>query len=1033
MQVRTGLGHSLSRFSLFSVILLLMTVSGLPPVAALAAERGIVIEDFESGSVTLDSYPDQDQDPDSWSLITNNTHEGDYALRINGNSWKTMGIAPYTITGETVWQVAVYVDNIGEMQGFGIGDGVNELIYTMAGDDLPEGPEWWTVYQGAYGTGHWRVYLLPIGEDWFATHAYLPNIDKLIFVNDCDSGNGTTIFDTIIDVTTDLPVPPEITVSRNIRSMDKIATDRYRAEVQFYADVVDPDSETHTFHWDFGDDQTSSEQNPTHDFIVEANYPYTVSCVVHDPDNQADSDTLQVSVETGVDNSPLIVNFVGDIMTGRGYENHGGIIDTYGIDALYTPTKGIFGDAADLSMANLEVSYTDGGTPHPTKSVVFRARPENFIGVVNAGIDLVTLGNNHIIDYGEVGMLQTIALCDQYGIGHDGAGINDYFAMLPSYRTERGVRLAFLGFSNRTGRRWNSQPFLDAGASKCGFAYNLPKNLESAIGDTRSQADIVIVQTHTGNEYMTSPPDEDEPGGAKIIAGGVHKHLTIEHVADNGDVLPENEDFLFRHEPLPTERALRRLALDLGADVLINHHPHVVQGFESYNGKLIAHSMGNFIFELPYIETMSTMVLSLEIDKTGITGYTFKPAWIDDYITQPATGQFGRELIDRLADYSRPMGAVVAYDADNNLGRIHLSYDDAQASTEQYDLTVPCRQEGDYQLSKPIPVTGPGNLSRIIAVNGENLGDYEISFGREVLWHGTFEDEGATLWDDNTSDEWLDDTVSYKGERSLALRRSSSAGTFVGTDQERHPPCVPTKRHSFSGWLKADNTNGANMLARFYSSRSASSYITSTQLGPAFEGTSDWFHQWAELETPEEATYFEVRCTMDPPDSGEGMSWFDEIKFIEWDEWQTGAPDLAVASPNNYRFIQIRSNDPAVAEITVSYEETAYVHLLTQVPGQTVEVPSGRISQNFPNPFNPSTNIELTAPAGNPVKVSLEIYDVKGRLVNTLFNGTLQGNERRTFIWDGTDADGERQASGVYFSRARFASRTESRKMIMLK
>ena len=71
---------------------------------------------------------------------------------------------------------------------------------------------------------------------------------------------------------------------------------------------------------------------------------------------------------------PLTVNFVGDVFTGRGYENNGGIIDTYGVEALFDPTLGIFGEAADVNVANLEVSYTDRGTPHPTKSVVFRSR-----------------------------------------------------------------------------------------------------------------------------------------------------------------------------------------------------------------------------------------------------------------------------------------------------------------------------------------------------------------------------------------------------------------------------------------------------------------------------------------------------------------------------------------------------------------------------------------------------------------------------------------------------------------------------------
>ena len=92
---------------------------------------------------------------------------------------------------------------------------------------------------------------------------------------------------------------------------------------------------------------------------------------------------------------------------------------------------------------------------------------------------------------------------------------------------------------------------------------------------------------------------------------------------------------------------------------MINHHPHVLQGFESYRGKLIAHSLGNFVFDLPYAETMPTLVLTLEMDKHGITGQRITPAFIDDWIPRPATGNLGREIIGWLADASRPMNAIV--------------------------------------------------------------------------------------------------------------------------------------------------------------------------------------------------------------------------------------------------------------------------------------------------------------------------------------------------------------------------------------
>jgi len=994
------------------------------------------VEDFESGSVILDSYPDQDQNPGAWELTTSNTYEGSaYALRIYGNSWKTQSIDAIAVADSTVWQVAVYVEDLGEMQAFGLSDGTNELLYTVAGDQLPEDSKWWTVYQGAFAPGQWVAYLLPIGEDWHATHGYYPTIDTLIYVNDNDGGGGVaTVFDAIVDVSEDQPVAPQVNASHVVRKVVELSASRYRAGVQFYGDVVDPDSPSHDFHWDFGDGATSAEQNPYHDFIVEADYSYAVGLVATDPDGMTGADTCQVSVEPGEGELPVTINFVGDIMIGRNYESSGGIIDTYGVDAIFEPTYPILGDAADVSYANLECPFTDQGEPHPTKSVVFRARPENIVGVANAGIDMVTLGNNHIVDYGEEGMLQTMDLLDQHGVRWSGAGVSDYFALQPSYWTERGVRMAFLGLSNRTGRRWNYQPFLDAGASKCGFAYLIAKNLEESVAATRAQADILIVQTHSGNEYQTDAPSEDDPGGAfpDFPAHG-HAHGEEHFTVEANLIGPEHPDIHFRIEPLPSERALRRMALDLGADVLINHHPHVLQGFESYDGKLIAHSLGNFIFDLWYPETMPTIVLTLEVDEDGIRGYRFTPAWIDDFITHPATGMLGREIMDRLADYSRPMGALVAVDASTSEARIHLNPDAVSAELNAYQQTAPLRVEDGFAVSRPVELTGPGCLARVLDATGDGLTNYEIRAGREILWHGGFEDEGATFWDDNSNDEWLDDTEALVGARSLALRRQSSDHDPVGTDLERHLPCDPGKAHSFAGAIKTDNAEGANILARFYENRYSSNILSDTEIGPPLSGTADWLRQWWNLETPENAYYFELRATLDVPDSGEGRAWFDELKLIEWEPWQPGQPGLDLPDPNNYRFLQVRTTETEVIEVTLSYEQARYEDVLTGASGPADAAPGGRLSQNYPNPFNPSTRIELAVPAGERTPVDLAIYDVRGRRLVTLFQGELAGGTQRGFTWDGHDERGYTLPSGVYFSRARIGDRTESRKMILLK
>ncbi|MBM4119124.1 hypothetical protein FJ251_15580, partial [bacterium] len=760
---------------------------------------------------------------------------------------------------------------------------------------------------------------------------------------------------------------------------------------------------------------------PYHDFVVAADYLYAVGLTVTDPDALTGGDTCQVAVEPGQPQGPITVNFVGDIMIARAYEAPGGIIDDYGVDAIFAPTKPIFGDAADLSVCNLECSFTDQGTPHPTKSVNFHARPENFVGIVNAGIDLCDIGNNHIVDYGEVGMLQTIGLCAAAGIPYIGAGSDDRLALAPAFLSERGIRLGFLGLSNRTGRRWNYQPFLDAGASKPGFGYLIPKNLAESIAAARDEADVLIVQTHSGDEYLAAgAPSEGTPGGAKLLAADGYLE---EPPVEASEPALGDPDFRFRNEPLPTERALRRQALDLGADVLINHHPHVLQGFESYQGKLIAHSLGNFIFDLYYPETMPTIVLTLEIEKAGITGYTLVPAWIDDYITQPATGALGREIMDRLADYSRDMGALVAVDPFANSARIYLDPASAPQSVELVQATLPFRETAGAAVSRPLELAGAGPLSRLVDLSGEGLGSWEFRLGRELLWHGGLEAEGATFWDLTAPDEFLDASEAAAGQRSLAMRRNAGQAA-ASSDQERHLPCDPGKAHSLLGWLKTQNAGGALVEARYYIDRNTGTALASEALGPALGGTNDWAQQWADIATPAEGDWFEVRCTLTPPASGEGRAWFDGLKFVEWEPWQPGAAGTAVAHPHNYRFVQFRATNPALAEALLSYEETRYVEDLTGLPGGAAPA-APVLAQNFPNPFNPSTRLMLSLPAGGgSLPVAVSVHDVQGRRVALLYEGRLSGGERLSLDWDGRGTGGERLPSGVYFARARLGERS---------
>jgi hypothetical protein len=352
-----------------------------------------------------------------------------------------------------------------------------------------------------------------------------------------------------------------------------------------------------------------------------------------------------------------------------------------------------------------------------------------------------------------------------------------------------------------------------------------------------------------------------------------------------------------------------------------------------------------------------------------------------------------------------------------NRARIHLERAELDSLvTEQSTDTWLVDAEG-YCVSPPILLKGQGNLSGILAVTGDVSGGWEICWGREILWHGGFEAEGATFWHVNTGDEWLDDSEAHTGQRSLALRRDSSDGEPVGTDLEKHLPCDPERRHSGCGWLKTENAK-ARIIAQFYDNRYAPSPISTSDLADPIAGSHDWSFQWRDLVIPAHGIYFEIRCDSEPPPSGTSLAWFDDLALVEWEDWQTVDGPLTIPSPNNFRYVQLRNSQTGATTATITYLETAYAQVITPVASEPV--PSRRMSlRNFPNPFNPRTTIELALPASSArVHVELSVYDLRGRLVRSIFRGALASGTRHGFSWDGKDARGQAVASGIYFARA---------------
>jgi hypothetical protein len=164
-----------------------------------------------------------------------------------------------------------------------------------------------------------------------------------------------------------------------------------------------------------------------------------------------------------------------------------------------------------------------------------------------AGIDLLSLANNHIMDYGEQGLFSTIEALRRAGIRYVGAGANRREACSPLFLDVVGRRVAFLA---RTAVIVRSRSY--AGENSPGVAFLDPDETAAAIHSSRSQADLVILLVHWGIEHYSYPS--------------------------------------------PTQRQTARRLAEAGADVILGHHPHALQGIEYVGPAVIAYSLGNFIF-----------------------------------------------------------------------------------------------------------------------------------------------------------------------------------------------------------------------------------------------------------------------------------------------------------------------------------------------------------------------------------------------------------------------------------------------------
>ncbi|MEG4342346.1 CapA family protein [Microcoleus sp. A003_D6] len=309
---------------------------------------------------------------------------------------------------------------------------------------------------------------------------------------------------------------------------------------------------------------------------------------------------------------------------------------------------------ADVAMVNLENPLTRSTLGRGKKQLNFKADPEAVKVLTAGGVDIVNLANNHAMDYEEPGLVETINTLNNAGIQHLGAGRDIKAARRPDIIEVKGQRIAYLGYYDA-----------DLHAADQGKAGTNPRRNNRVAEDIRAlrgQVDWIVVNYHWGVELA------DYPGDWQID--------------------------------------LARFTIDQGADLVVGHHPHVLQGAEIYKGRPIVYSLGNFIFGGNARSDYDTAVLKVSLKDRNMK-VEFLPVEVKKFQPSVVNGAAGERILKHVEQISsifdRPMRSSVVLDAPINPG----------TAPKSPNSTLPgAAKSGTYGPGRgsPVPLTGESNM-----------------------------------------------------------------------------------------------------------------------------------------------------------------------------------------------------------------------------------------------------------------------------------------------------------------------------------
>lgn len=542
---------------------------------------------------------------------------------------------------------------------------------------------------------------------------------------------------------------------------------------------------------------------------------------------------------------------------------------------------------ADFSSVNLETPVTDNpSTPHPSKEYVFFTLPQSVLPLKEIGVDYVGLGNNHVFDYLEAGIADTENALNALAMPYSGAGNTVDKAWEPWRGQVNDLQLSMLAACSISGDQHAINYVAQENPAKGGAAdLRDSTRMQAYIEGEKSAGRFVIMQMHTGDEYVISP----------------------------------------------TAVSYRRFQAGAaaGANLVIAHHPHVFQGFSLEPGPdgdvLVAHSLGNLAFDQQRLDTMVSGILRLDLATQELTNAVVLPIYIEDYRPRLIAGRLADWLIRRSAENSIDLRVF------SHQGRGILDLEQ-QAIRHERQLEVPCdaRTQARCIVDLRQWLTDGESLEAVADVDN-------LELGRDLMLHGDIEDY-------DSDDDFAEAERWNLNPRRFVCPQGARRGLFGICVTARHARTTNVLRFNNTMRVLGDAEDEPEKeLSLFFSSRAeaAGTLLACLTYTSSIEGNvitqecplrldggdQAWQSVAVNLSMPQDfagvpedqvplvqARGLKLRLEHEAPQQGYGLWALDDLALISWRPYTASQLD----GPNSVEFLRLPMRaDQNTVRITV--------------------------------------------------------------------------------------------------------------------